>query len=114
MTENTYNSIYDVYDRMGLDAGGQPVKDDLMDVRTEKDLALAREFVNRAIEQGNVSAAQLARRTGARAGAISAFRNDKWRGSIGTLHTLASDLCKAINAIQRQAQADATQSRGFA
>lgn len=111
--EETYTTIYDVYERMGLDARIQPLRDGLMNVQSEKQLELAREFVNREIEKGTVSAGQLARRTGAHAGAISSFRNRKWKGSPGTLCRLASDLCKAINAIQRQREADATRIGGF-
>ena len=111
--EERFDTIYDVYDRMGMDARVQPLKDELLDIKTERDLELAREFVNQRIGEGFVSSAQLHRRTGAKQSAISAFRNKKWKGAKGTLYTLASDLCKAINAIQRQRQDDQTRIDGY-
>jgi DNA transposition AAA+ family ATPase len=113
MMDETFDNVRDVFDRLWQDARVQPLEDDLMDVKTTEGLSASRDFVNRTITDGMVSAADLARRTNIKASAISAFRNDKWKGSAGTQCTVASTLCKAINGIIRQKQADATKIDGF-
>lgn len=113
MPDERYDTIDDVFDRLGHDARVQPIEDELMDVKTTEGLAAARDLINRSIHDGLVTASDLARCTGAKSTAISALRNDKWKGSPGTQCTLASQLCKAINQIVRQRQADVSRIDGF-
>ncbi len=109
-----FHKLEDIYDRLEQDAREQPVKDDIMAVKNETDTAEARELVNRVIFDGLTTAADLARRTGIKPAAISAFRNDKWgKGSPGTLLTTASELAKAVNAILRKQRAEETKIDGF-
>ena len=96
-----------------MDARYQPVPDRLLEVRTEGDLRDARDFINRLIHDGTVTAAELTRKTDIKQSAISALRNDKWKGKRGTELTTASTLCRALNTIIRQKDADAARVDGF-
>lgn len=113
MPDERFETYDDLFDRLAADARIQPVEDSLMEVTSTEALNAAREFVNRAITDGIVSAHDLARRTGLKETAISVFRNNKWKGKAGTQSTLAGTLCKAINQIIRRQQADATSVDGF-
>lgn len=113
MTEERFDSIDDVYERLSRDARTNPIPEDVMNVKTREGLAEARTLVDYAIQQGWTTAAALSRRTGHKGSAISAFRNDKWKGKAGTLATVASDLAKAVNQIVRERQASGTELGGF-
>lgn len=52
-----------------------------------------------------VTAAELARRTGLKATAISTFINAKWKGSPGTEVQVANKLCRAIDVLLKQREA---------
>ncbi len=108
-----FNHIGDVYDRLNVDARLQPIEDDLTDIKTEQGLAKARNLVNRAIDEGYVTAATLSRRTNIKPSAISAFRTDSWTGKQGTLLTTASMLTRAVNQLLRQRMADQRRIDGF-
>lgn len=113
MPDEKFDTVYDVFDRLGQDARLQPVEDELMRVESKEALELARDFVMRSIQEGVVSQSELCRKIDVKATALSTFVNNKWKGSAGTECTLASKLCKAINAIIRQKQADTTRIDGF-
>lgn len=106
MNEESFNNVGDIYEKLGQDARLNPIGSDMTKVKTRDGLYKARALVNRAIEQGIVTAAGLSRRTGIKGSAISAFRNEKWRGSAGTLATTASELSKAVNILLRQRESD--------
>jgi len=109
----TFDSVCDIYEKLEHDARINPVGDDVMKVQSKEGLTKARDLVNRAIAQNIVTAARLARRTGIKGSAISAFRNDKWKGSAGTLATVASELSKAVNILLRQRESDRTSVDAF-
>ena len=109
----TFDTVGDIYEKLGQDARINPVGEDAMKVKTKDGLNKARDLVNRAIDQGLVTAASLGRRTGIKCSAISAFRNDKWKGSVGTLATTASELSTAVNILLRQQESDRTSVDGF-
>lgn len=111
--EEHFETIHDVYERLAQDGRVQPVRDDLMEINSDAGVKEARALVNRAIHDGHTTATDLARRTSVKESAISAFRNDKWKGKLGTLYTLASDLVKAVNALLVQRSADETRVEGF-
>jgi DNA transposition AAA+ family ATPase len=117
----TFDCIGDVYERpvddivarLEADARTHAIRSDIMDVRSMEALKNARELVNNAIHDGLVSAATLSRRTGIKQSAISEFRNDAWKGKVGTLFSTASILAKAVDRIIQQKQADETRVDGF-
>jgi hypothetical protein len=113
MPDEVFNGIGDIYDRLDRDARIQPVGDEVMNVTDEQGLKKARELVSYAIHEGLTTAADLNRRTGIKQSAISAFRNDKWKGSPGTLLTMASNLARAVNALIVLRRADETRIGGF-
>lgn len=108
-----FRTIDDVFERLSQDARNGPVKDDLMDIKNDSQLAGARELVKQAIHDGLVTQAALARRTNIKPTAISVFLTDKWKGSPGTLYSTASALAKAVNQLLRQREADGTAVGGF-
>jgi len=113
VTDERFEQYGDIFERLGMDARFQPVPDRLMNVRSEEDLRDARDLINRLIHDGTVTAAELSRKTTIKASAISALRNDKWKGKRGTELSTASALCKALNAILRQKDMDAERVDGF-
>lgn len=113
MAEERFEQYADIFERLGMDARFQPIPDRLMNVRNEEDLRDARDLINRLISDGTVTAAELARKTTVKASAISALRNDKWKGKRGTELSTASTLCRSLNGILRQKDADAERVDGF-
>ena len=94
--EDRFDHIDDIFDRMANDARRRQVAGEALEVTTEAGLQQARAIVNDAIKRDFVTAAELARRTGIKPAAISAFRNDKWKGKAGTLSTTASLLARSL------------------
>ena len=113
MLDERFDHIGDIYERLTADGRVQPVGDELMNVTTKDGLGQARELVNFVIREGVTTAADLSRRANIKQAAISAFRNDKWKGKAGTLLTTASQLARAVNAIIVQRRADETRIDGF-
>ncbi len=113
MPSEDFNHVGDIFDRLEADARKQPVGDEAMNVTSKEGLVKARAEVNAAIHDGTVTAAELARRTGIKAAAISQFRADKWLGKKATEATTASKLANAVNQLRRQREADESQVGGF-
>lgn len=113
MTDERFDQIEDVFDRLAQDARVQPIREDAMDIRNAEQLKAARDAVRGAMSDGLFSAAQLARRTGIKPTAISVFLNDKWVGSAGTQYTVAATLLRAVNVLVRQRHAEETAVGGF-
>ncbi len=107
------NRVEDIYERLERSARIQPVGDEAMNVTSKDGLVQARDLVNWAIQQGDVTASGLARRTNIKPSVISAFRNDKWKGSAGTLLTVASNLARGVNQLLLQREAERTEVGGF-
>lgn len=112
--DKRFDDIGDIYERLGGDARRHVVDQRLRDIKTQEDLQEAREFVNNIIAQGIITAHQLAKRTGFLPSAISAFRNDKWKGKQGTLFTMASRLTTTIDQFLKEQEAEETAVDGFA
>lgn len=113
MTEERFDRIDDVYERLAGDARMREVDISLLEVNSPEALQKARELVKNLVGQGLISQNQLAKRTGFKPSAISAFVNDKWKGNAGTLYTLAQDLATACDQFLRQRQAEGTSVAGF-
>lgn len=113
MNDPRIEKVSDLYQGLHGSARSNPVKDDLMDVTTKEGLAGARALVQKAIDDGLINQAQLARRTGYKPSAISEFMTDSWKGSPGTLATLAGKLAQIINRIFREQDADAVGIANF-
>lgn len=111
----TFDRIDDIFERLEMDRRTDPVGTWSMnrDVRDDEDLREARDYINHAISQKLVTAAELARRTSIKESAISAFRNNKWKGSAGTHFSTATMLAKAVTQLVKQRQADETKIGGF-
>lgn len=105
---------YEVFDRLHADGRINPVPEHVMDVKTTEGLKEARTLVNHAIREKWVTAAELARRTGIKEGAISEFRNQRWgKRKAGLEATVGSKLATVINTIMREREADHTRVGGF-
>lgn len=111
----TFDRIGDIFERLEMDRRTDPVGTWAMnrDVHNDSDLREARDYINHAKSQKLVTAAELARRTGIKESAISAFCTDKWKGSKGTLYSTATMLAKAVTQLVKQRQADETKIGGF-
>lgn len=112
--QERFDEIGDIYERLGGEARRHVVDQRLRDIKTQEDLQQAREFVNNIIAQGIITAHQLAKRTNYLPSAISAFRNDKWKGKQGTLFTMASRLTTTIDQFLKEQEAEETAVDGFA
>jgi len=114
MNEERFDTIDDIYERFHQNARRCEVDPSLLDVHTPDDLARARALVTNVLAQKTVTQHQLAKRTGIKPSAISAFVNDKWgKGSQGTLYTTASELAKAVDQFLKQRDAEQTSIEGF-
>lgn len=71
MTEDEFNHVSDIFERLDADARLQPVGDEAMNVTSTEGLAKARAEVNAAISDRVVTAAELSRRTGIKQAATS-------------------------------------------
>jgi len=114
MNGERFDEIGDIYERLSGDARRHSVDQKLLDIKTPEDLQRAREFLNNILAQDIITAHQLAKRTGVKPSAISAFRNDKWKGAAGTLYTTASELMGAIDQFLKERDAEETAVDGFA
>ena len=114
MNEERFDEIGDIYERMSGDARRHTVDQKLLDIKAPEDLQRAREFLNNIITQGITTAHQLAKRTGVKQSAISAFRNAKWVGKQGTLYSTASALMGAIDQFLKEREAEDTAVDGYA
>ena len=106
MSDERFDDIDQVYQRMEGSARMRFVPQNLLDIKSPQDLQEARAFIDRIIDQDLVTGNGLARRTGIKPSAISAFRNNKWKGSEGTLYTTASELVRAVDQLLKQRQDD--------
>ncbi len=116
MTEETqerFDHIDDVYDRLAQSARRREVQKNLLDPKSDQDLGQAREFVNNTILDGVVTQAELCRRTGIKPTAVSTFRNNCWKGKLGTQFTVAKELCTAIDQLLTERRAAETSVSGY-
>ena len=114
MGKETYDDLFDVFERLHGDARINPIPEYVMDVQTREGLEEARKLVKYVIDKKLVTAAALARRTRIKPGAISDFLNDKWgKRKAGLQATVASTLARAVNQILREDEASKTEVGGF-
>lgn len=113
MTDEVFDSMDAVYDRMTEGARMHYVDKDLLEITTPEALEKARETLNRVIGEGIVSQRELAHRSNVRPTAVSTCLSGKWVGKQGTLYTTATTLCRALDVLIAEREAQATAIEGY-
>jgi DNA transposition AAA+ family ATPase len=113
MADERFDKIEDVFVGLWRISRKSHLPEEVMEITTKEGLDKARRLVNDAIANNLISAAAMARRTGLKESAISAFRNEKWKGA-ATAEVFTAEQCsRFLNQLMREREAKESELGGF-
>lgn len=109
-----FDRVNDIFDRLSEDARMRHVPYALRNITKAEQLEEARAFLSEVLESGAISANALGKRTNVKPTAISAFRNNCWKGAKGAEVTTAGMLMRGLDQFFQAQEAEETSIAGHA